>query len=730
MSRTKQSLRLCLHCASGAVLLLTLGDRQLNGEQGAPKPATAATCEFVGGPQFGGIEPSLAVDANCVDPDYNDKTFVIDSTQQQTLKLPDGSEVGYTEVKGHFPPLRKQAELPAGISKSPTTANHNVFWRFPEKKYWHNRFFQQTYPLPIESLNTVDNRFAFTNGGFTVAVISENPNAGYRVIAAAAKLAKEYANKLYGNSGRIYGYLWGMSGGSVQSMGANEGTTGVWDGIIPVVIATDGLNVHSFCWDGFHALAIPESKRNAIVEAMAQGSGRDIYAGLNSEEHAALDEVLSAGFPRRGFEALQSMPVVKVTSAMQNVIRVYDPTYEDDFWSKPGYEGIKPPAYLSAAKVDGYTTIASIERSAQNVPTAVTFAKVPPLGSIGAEGLDYYVYAADGTTRISNGEAFSLVGKLNENTLTLDKQKNDPVLLNALTTGGKIRITNRFLLAATFYPRHSILDNGNPAYNQYKNADGTFKYVQRPQTPIALPYIPNVGASGGRRQTGQLKVKTIVLENLSDPASWPYVGGFYAEQVQEAMGPREADKIFRLYYQENASHGAFPFEAPGKTGTTLASVGGILNQAILDLAAWVEQGVAPPRSTSYRRDAMNQVVLSDQASARFGLQPVMHLTANGKIRAQVGVNQLVDLAATIEMPPGAGKVVRYDWYLGGKDFKFEPETKVEKPEAVITAKRTVSFPEPGEYAITLRADGQRDGDAATDSTTPLENLAQVRVVVQ
>src|SRR4051812_33633914 len=76
-------------------------------------PGLAATCAFTGGPQFGGIEPPLAVDADCIDPDYNDKTFVVDSTQQQTLKLPDGSTTSYTEVKGHFPATRTPAELPA-----------------------------------------------------------------------------------------------------------------------------------------------------------------------------------------------------------------------------------------------------------------------------------------------------------------------------------------------------------------------------------------------------------------------------------------------------------------------------------------------------------------------------------------------------------------------------------------------------------------------------------------
>jgi hypothetical protein len=689
-------------------------------------PALAADCKFAGGPQFGGIEPPLAVDATCTDPDYNDKTFVVDSTQQLTLELRDGPTMPYTEVKGHFPAIRSRAELPPGILESPTTVSHSVTWRFPDKAHWRNRFFQQSYPLGQEFLNTVDSRFAFTNGGYTVGVTPGSPNVGYRVIAAAAKLAKAYASQLYENTGRIYGYIYGQSGGSVQMMGANEGTTGVWDGIVPVVIATDGLSTHSFLWDGLYALAVPEAKRQAIAEAAPPGSGRDIYAGLSGDERAVLDELLNAGFARLALEDMKFS--VATVSLGAGAIHTYDPGYEDDFWSKPGYEGTNPPSYLVAAKVDGYATIAGITRTARNLPTAITFepATVPALGSIGADGLEYHVYAADGTTRVSNGNARSLAGKLEGNTLTL-AGTNDPVLLNALAPGGKIRINNRFLLAACFYPRHSILDNGNPAYNQYKNADGTPKYVQR---PVQVAYLGGIRASGGRRQTGQLKVKTIVIEDLVDPASYPYVAAFYASQVTRAMGTAQANNIFRIYYNENSGHGTFAGVLRGKLATTTIGIGGILNQALLDLAAWVERGVAPPPSSRYNLDAMNQVVLPEKASERHGLQPLVHLTANGKIRADVGVNEPVNLAGSIEMPPGAGQVIQYDWYLGRSDFAYEPATKVSEPQPVVKATRTVSFPTAGEYTITLRTDAQRDGAADTASGTLLENLARVRVVVR
>jgi len=171
MSACHMSLSRRLLLGGSVVLFASLGTL-LNAQENPSAPGAPEICKFVGGPQFGGVEPPIVVNATCVDPDFNDKTLVIDSTQEQVLTLPGGATIPYTEVKGHFPPLRTAAELPAGVTGSPSTANHSVVWRFPEKKFWHNRFFQQTYPLPIESLNVVDSQFAFTSGAFTVGVIS------------------------------------------------------------------------------------------------------------------------------------------------------------------------------------------------------------------------------------------------------------------------------------------------------------------------------------------------------------------------------------------------------------------------------------------------------------------------------------------------------------------------------------------------------------------------------
>ena len=140
--------------------------------------------------------------------------------------------------------------------------------------------------------------------------------------------------------------------------------------------------------------------------------------------------------------------------------------------------------------------------------------------------------------------------------------------------------------------------------------------------------------------------------------------------------------------------------------------------------------MAPPASSRYSLDAMNQVVLPEKASERHGLQPVVHLTANGKVRAEVAINQPVNLQGNVEMPPGTGKVLQYDWYLGKGDFAYEPATKLAEARAAVSATRTVSFAAAGEYTVTLRTFAQRAGMGDVTSPTLLQNLARVRVVVR
>jgi hypothetical protein len=723
----KRLLRTCT--AAGALALASLL---------AASPATAATCQFAPGRQIDkdtGVEPQLLIDGTCTDPDYNEDTFVIDKTEQLTFQMPDGGPlIPYTEVTGHFPATKTLETLPAGVRQSPTLFQQNYVFRFPAKEFWRNRSFEGQHPT---GGGVVDNRMAFTNGAFSVNWMSASiPNAvaSHRHEAAATKVAKAYANRLYGNTAKIFSYFWGCSGGGTVAMAAAENVTGIWDGVEPQCIGTSGdAPYHSFYWQALYTMAIPKEKRDAIAAAAVPGGTGDIYAGLNEEEKSVLNEFLAAGYP---------LPVIgnhfaNLTPLVDPIdIRLADPTYEDDFWSQPGYAGTNPPNYLKAAKVDGWATITGIVRDAAGVPIAIQFdpATVPALGTVGDNYLEYWVYAADGKTRLidpnravgvptDNKRRFSLVGKLDTSTGLLALTGtinqvmgpalpivNSKVLLDALKVGSRVRINNRFILAMYYYPRYSNIP-GARSYDQYRNADGSAKYPQRKD--ISVLSHSNYRTMGGRIETGAITTKVMIIEGRSDNLSWPIFNASYAQRIQRTLGAK-ANEMMRFYLHDNGRHAAGGGEP------------GIFQQSIQDLMAWAEKGTVPPPSTSFTIHN-GQVIPPDNASERHGLQPVMSLTANGTARATVGVSQPVNLVAKLEMPPKTGQIVQYGWTIAGT---ADPMIVVDKRQTLVNVNRSVTFDKPGTYVVRLTVNGQRDGLVAPTNQTLLQNFKEVRVVVQ
>src|SRR5579862_976070 len=100
----------------------------------------------------------------------------------------------------------------------------------------------------------------------------------------------------------------------------------------------------------------------------------------------------------------------------------------------------------------------------------------------------------------------------------------------------------------------------------------------------------------------------------------------------------------------------------------------------------------------------------------------MNLTANGVDRAMVGVNQPVNLAAKIEMPPMTGQIVQYNWTVSGS---ADPMTVVDKPQPLVNVNRTITFDKPGTYVVKLDVNGQRDGLLAPANQTLLQNFKEV-----
>ena len=88
-----------------------------------------------------------------------------------------------------------------------------------------------------------------------------------------------------------------------------------------------------------------------------------------------------------------------------------------------------------------------------------------------------------------------------------------------------------------------------------------------------------------------------------------------------------------------------------------------------DLAAWVEDGVPPPLSTEYTISSETQVLVPEDVSQRFRIQPYVQVSVENGSSTHIssGSRALMDVYA--EVPPGAGSIISIEWdYLGTGDF--------------------------------------------------------------
>ncbi|MET0902729.1 MAG: hypothetical protein ABWZ52_05780 [Acidimicrobiales bacterium] len=94
--------------------------------------------------------------------------------------------------------------------------------------------------------------------------------------------------------------MWGGSGGSYQTTGAIENTTGVWDGAVPFVIAAPTSIPNNYAVRALASLVLKE-KLPAIADAVAPG-GHDPLDPLDEVERAVFDEATKLGLPVRAWE--------------------------------------------------------------------------------------------------------------------------------------------------------------------------------------------------------------------------------------------------------------------------------------------------------------------------------------------------------------------------------------------------------------------------------------------
>ncbi|KAJ3531400.1 hypothetical protein NM208_g8895 [Fusarium decemcellulare] len=610
----------------------------------------------------------VLVTADCIDELYNQP--VVD--HETDVAIP----TAHYHVSGHF---------------ENTSIRFN--YHFPPKVQWDGRFFQFAYPTQTENATQETIGFGLDSGAYTVQVTGVS---GYHAEAAAAKFSKLVAARYYGEPSRqIYGYLYGGSGGSLQTVGGIENTVGVWDGAVSIVQA---IPISAPNGPAIRAMAglVLKNKKTLIQNALKPGGSGDPYDGLGQVEQAILLEATKLGISTRtweDFDAVANSSTLAIL--MHTLIKTIDPTYVDDFWSKPGYLGMEKSALgerLRSNLVDFNATVQSIKLDKGGVPVGVELYEVPAAAAHDIYGYDFTLLDSDGKVELG-----ALRGTLDQSTRTVIFNDisvgtpNNRTLLDSLNKGAQLRINNRWFIAIHAYYRHQVPDRaGLYGFDALRKTDGSPIY---PQRSIDISKLLSESTSGGGTHTGDIKGKMIVVQNLMDSDAFPWHADWYRSQVKKALGERFEDN-YRIWYSDNVDHN---FEEPTETRRALiAPYTGIYQQALRDLSSWVERGVKPPAKSHYTVTEDNSIQILDETPKRGGVQPMVHLTVGG---------------AVIEAPPGTGQVVSAEWdFLGTGDFGTRATFS---PNQIIHVEASMTYNSTGDFIPVLRVASQREGDAET-----------------
>jgi hypothetical protein len=578
--------------------------------------------------------------------------------------------------------------------------------------------------------------FVESNQGRITMFPGEDPTVQYRASAAAARYSRVVAADMYGPH-RPYGYVFGGSGGAFKTLACFESDLSVWDGALPFVMGSPMAGPYAFTAQA-HVMRILWDKFPAIIDAIEPGGSGDMYEGLNLEEREALAEITRMGFPPRtwfNYKRIALGYTGVFTSLIDNIVRL-DPGYFEDFWKVPGYLGANPTESLKKARIQHKTKITKIVRASEAVqmglgvsmaarlaergidmPAAIQI-EIVPEGNLQGAGLNLLSGEAKGHVFYISGA----VGDL----LMVGFGEAHFRALAAIKAGDELMIDNSVYLAAQTYHRHQIPPDGYHGWDQYKAA-GKPVYPQREYVQA----IGSAGMAGGATPRGRFAGKMIMVEALMDEAAFPWHADWYRSRVMEALGPTFEDS-FRLYFVDHALHTA-PWAVPDDprpVATTRAiPYMTVLHQALRDLAGWVEKGQVPPPSTIYKMDGA-QVVVPPTAVDRKGIQPVVTLTANGSVRADVKVGEKVEFVGVIEVPPGTGTVVGAEWdFEGAGDYPVaENFDFTNNSFSRMTVKATYAFSKPGTYFPVLRGSSHRHSDFGTPFAR-IPNIGRVRVVV-
>ena len=576
---------------------------------------------------------------------------------------------------------------------------------------------------------------------------------GWRAAAETGRFSKHVAAQVYGSEPH-HSYVWGGSGGGRRSPLVLENAPDVFDGALPFMGGGDvrpfpaterikGAQVMSFaCMFNVQRLLRSPAKAMGVIDAMQPGGSGDPFAGLNSHERDELASLYKQGFPfGNEFMIFSPMGQIWLWTSIADLLVEQDPAYFENFWTTPGYVGHDIPEAVLPDLIDEIVTVDRVV-TPKDLLTDPAFA-----------GPEYMLMKA--MAGIMAGDPERL-------------ETPYAVLLSGLSgsgyrLGAGMRVVSGDAAGRQLYVMSNsgdLLVGGGHGDADKEKFTGVKagrpdpRGQQEVPCVLLLPPAPHHGRCAVRRPAGRREAD---LRAASGAADVPADGRLLHRSLrgQAAVGPPHPRLVAVAVPGDHlpgrgACHagcgrrpGAVPAAVDAERGAHHARVAAavaaageqhrlvdytpIIEQGLVDLARWVEEGVAPA-STSYEY-VDGQVRLPADAASRGGVQPVVSVTANGGALATVAVGEPVTLSVQAEAPAAGGTIIAVQWDFDGKGAYPYSEPSVDGSATSVTLTTTHAYSEPGTYFATALVASHREGDVDAKHRR-LQNLASARVVVR
>jgi hypothetical protein len=570
---------------------------------------------------------------------------------------------------------------------------------------------------------------------------------GWRAAAESARFSKFLAAQILGRA-PAHSYVYGGSGGARRSPLCLAYAPDVWDGAVPFMgDANDGdhgdfarirHSAGNFA-TMFNVRRVLGDKIDDVLDATWPGGSGDPFATLDTHQREELAALYRLGYPRGAeFVITQPMGQIWMWASLAERLEREDPYFER-FWTEPGHVGNDRPDLVQGDLIDTtlavtrvlttqeifddpefstpelfpmFAVVRGVMDGTGRSRSLATVVQIEGVGAGDRLGACLRLTSGEATGRKlycinTAGDYFFCDG--------IDDASN--LRFTGVQAGDQVHIDNHSILAFCYYARHHCPDS--PEYD-FLRVDGRAVYEQY-ELPEMSPFM-------GTRHTGRFAGRMIWVHHTHDASLWPSQGIGMRDNVRREVGQDEGRQHFRLRWLENAEHipPALAASPARRANTTwLVDYLPMVEQTLMDLIAWVEEGVEPAE-THFEYDD-GRVRLPPTAAARGGIQPVVTVEANGGTRADVAVGEDVRLRARSEVPPGAGFLVGLRWDFDGSGA-YPVHHDLDGTLTELDLSTTHRFDQPGTYFVTAMVESHRDGDAASD-TRRIANVSSARVVV-